>query len=328
LTRISTLLVGLVVLGWTGSAQADLHFPKKILNLGKIKGGVPLAFVFLFEAKGTEPVEILEVRPGCGCVSPELTGKKFEPGETGKIMLKVNTLGEAAGPHRWYLYLIYRQGQTETQVPLQILADVSNEMTVQPARLSIHTSGKHTQELRLIDFRTQPLAIKEVRTTATFVQAVCGKTARDDKDNWVTRIQIKIGDDVPTGRNEVMVNIYTDDAVYRHLQVPVVVTRPPVQRFVPLPAEVKLYGTRGQPLPSRLVVIRDVKEEGVEIGAIKAGHPAIQCKWATGPGSSATLKIQIDAAKMKDDRLESEIQVEIAGVSPQTITIPVFCLLE
>jgi hypothetical protein len=282
--RLWLVLLATLMHGTSPHARAEFHFAKTTVNLGKVKSGVTLSQEFAFEVRGSEPVEIVEVRPGCGCVQSDLKQKSLGPGEKGTLALKVNTLGEAAGAHRWYLYVFYRQGEQKGQLVLQILAEVETEVNVQPGRLSIHAAGPITHELLLTDVRAQHLTISDVRATPTGLRAIADKPFRDSQGRWNVKIKVTAGADLPEGRSEGMVSIYTDDVEYRHLQIPVTVTRPAVQRHHANPAEVKLYGEVGGPLPARLVLIRDGRDEPVEIEQIKCNHRAVQCKWARGPG--------------------------------------------
>lgn len=306
-------------------ARAELHFPQPTVSLGKIKSGIPVQQEFSFVNRGKEPVEILELRPGCGCVVPELKQKKILPGEEGKIALKVHTLGEAAGTHRWYVYVFYSGGGEQHQVALQVLADLVTEVSVQPGKLRIHATGPVSQEICVRDVRAKPLSITEIRTSDKFVQAALGMPFHDDAGNWSVKIKLTLSEDCPEGKREEQLNIYTSDPLYRHLQVPLVITREKSGSFKAIPSEVKWFVAAEQAIPARLVVIQNASGEEVLVEKIWADHPAIQYRWARGPGPMATVKIQLDRAQIKTERLESSVHVQLKG---GVLTIPVSCHLE
>jgi hypothetical protein len=54
--------------------------------------GTPVAHDFIIENKGTAPLQILNVQPGCGCTTASFT-KEIPPGEKGIISLSLNTKG-------------------------------------------------------------------------------------------------------------------------------------------------------------------------------------------------------------------------------------------
>jgi hypothetical protein len=329
LSRIHSIswLVLAALLWMPDSVHAELEFAQTTIKLGKTKSGVPLTRAFPFVVNGRNPIEVVELRPGCGCVTTESPKKVFQAGEKGSLSVRVNTLGEAEGVHHWYVYVVYRQDGQIQQTALQIVADIEAEIRVQPARLNIHAAGTFLQEIRLTDTRPQPLKVLKVQATAPYMKVVLGNQSRDQHGHWITPIDVQI-DEPPAGRNEARIDIYTADAEYGHLQVPVVVTRPPPQRYSALPQEVHIAGPAGGTFPSRLVVISDARDEPVTIDSIKTDNPAIKCRWARGPGNFATMKIQVDPDQFASRQLDSTITVEIAGTPREIVTIPVHCTTE
>ncbi len=76
-----------LLLGAVGKGRADLVFSTLRAELGEIRSGARLGYSFSFVNRGTEPVEIVEARPGCGCLRPRLERLVFRPGEEGTIPL-------------------------------------------------------------------------------------------------------------------------------------------------------------------------------------------------------------------------------------------------
>src|SRR2546427_745493 len=97
-------------LALAGQARADLRFDGTSVNLGEVRAGVPLVCQFAFVNDGPSAVELIEARPGCGCLKPQLDQLRFVPGQHGVIPLEIHTLGQAAGPHTWLLTICYRDG--------------------------------------------------------------------------------------------------------------------------------------------------------------------------------------------------------------------------
>ena len=62
--------------GWPGGAparlRAELRFQQTTCEVGEVRGGAVLVPRFTFTNVGSTPVEITEVRPGCGCLKPRL----------------------------------------------------------------------------------------------------------------------------------------------------------------------------------------------------------------------------------------------------------------
>src|SRR5947209_4479086 len=114
---VAATLASLGILGgWPAvgptRARAELRFGQTTFEAGEVRGGAVLTPRFAFTNVGTAPVEITEVRPGCGCLKPRLTRRTVPPGETGQIELEVDTRRESAGPHVWQLGVRSQRGAT------------------------------------------------------------------------------------------------------------------------------------------------------------------------------------------------------------------------
>ena len=87
-----------VSLAFPLAGRAELRFERPQVDLGEVRGGKPLTHRFAFINAGDEFVELLEVKPGCGCLKPRVTHLRLPPKQAGAIEVDVNTLGHADGP--------------------------------------------------------------------------------------------------------------------------------------------------------------------------------------------------------------------------------------
>src|SRR5262249_24070749 len=117
----------------------------------------------------------------------------------------------------------------------------------------------------------------------------------------------------------------TDDPEYPHLKVPVTIIKRAQQRLAATPSQVELTAPRGQPFPSRIVLIRDNKDQPVQIGQAIPDDPALVCKWVQGPNAMATLKIQVDRNQLRSDRLQTAVRIRITQPVHEEFIIPVSC---
>jgi hypothetical protein len=321
------LLALVVLVGRTGQAGAELRFGAATTDLGEIRSGVKLGHQFAFFNAGAQEAEIVEVRPGCGCLKPKLTRLRFAPGEHGTLPLEVHALGQSAGPHTWRLHLRYRSGKAERDILLQVSARVVTEVTVQPAALTLFAGGALGQEVVVTDLRPVPLAVTAVRTTSPHLRAQPGAPARNGLGHWVTKVRLEVSPDCPEGRHEETLSVYTSDPDYGHLQVPIVVVKRPRQRVAAAPGQVSLTLAPGQPSAVRAVRLTDREGGAVAIETVTADDPAIRCQAAPGPENQATIRIQIDRGRLRGD-LDSAVRVQLRGPVRETIVIPVTCLVE
>ena len=88
--KLSLLLLA-VVSGLLCFAQPKIEFEKTTYDFGKIKEeGGKVTGKFVFKNVGNEPLELTNVRPGCGCTAANYSKGAIAPGEKGYIEATYN----------------------------------------------------------------------------------------------------------------------------------------------------------------------------------------------------------------------------------------------
>lgn len=321
-------VLALAVIGLAAAmARGDLRFAQSVVNLGEVRTGLPLAHRFPFVNRGTHSVEILDVRTSCGCLTPRLAQHCYEPGEAGELPVEINTLSQAPGPHTWSIRLQYSTEGVVHDLTLQLQAQLRTEVLVQPAALVVFADRAAGHEIVVTDLRSRPLSIVTVRSSSAMLQPRLAEPAQDLQGHWQRQIRLEVADDYPEGRHDEVLALYTDDPDYPELKVPVTILKRLPQRFSATPAEVSLTAPAGQPIPSRIVLIRDKDNESVTVDRVVADDPAIACRWAPGPNTMATVKITVDRRRLYGSSLHSAVHVHLSKPVAETLTIPVTCTL-
>ncbi|MCC6418809.1 MAG: DUF1573 domain-containing protein [Gemmataceae bacterium] len=312
-----------LLLGAVGKGRADLVFSTLRAELGEIRSGARLGYSFSFVNRGTEPVEIVEARPGCGCLRPRLERLVFRPGEEGTIPLEVNALGQSAGPHTWRLLLRYRAGAAEREVNLEVAARVVTEVTLQPAALTLVAERPVSQEIVLTDLRPTPLAITHLAVSSPHLTVRLTDQGRNVLGHWAFKLRLDLGAEYPEGRHTEVLVVHTSDPDYRELQVPLTVVKRPRPRLTAVPGAVEL-----RPAGARFVRLTDRDGQKVVIEDVTADDPALQCRWAAGPENCATVKVQLDGARLPGGNRDSAVRVRVSAPVRETLVIPVRCLAD
>jgi hypothetical protein len=99
------------------------------------------------------------------------------------------------------------------------------------------------------------------------------------------------------------------------------------QRLTATPDVVELKAPPGQPFPSRIFLIRDNQNQKIVIDEVLADDPAVTCRWAGGPGLLATVKIQVDRAKLSGKSLQTAVHVHVREPVREVVSIPVTCVI-
>jgi hypothetical protein len=317
----------LLVFVLAGAGRAQLHCERPIVPLGDVRSGAAVTHRFPLVNRGADELVIAEVRSACGCLVPTLEKRRLKPGEETSLGLLVNTLTQATGPQSWPVRVAFRCGEHEGELSVALTATVVPTVSIEPAGLGISTEAGVRREITLVDRRRDPLAITVVHTTSTKLRAAPGEPARDAEGRTVYPIQLDVAPDFPEGRHDETLFVFTNDADFRELKVPVTVFKKLRRSVAVTPDSVSVTAAKGQPLPSSLVRLRGPDEDALEIERVEADHPALRCTWTAGRNNMATVKVTFDRDKIEGDGLQSAIHVHVTKPAPQTVTIPVSCTL-
>jgi hypothetical protein len=321
--RLNCTLVFLTLFASAALSQAQVHCDEPEVDVGEVRAGAPLSHRFNFVNRGKETIEITDVRPSCGCLSPKVDKRRYAPGESGFLFLEVATLTQAPGPNAWKVKLITKTASNESASTEWLLRGrVRREIMLEPTALIFSTDAAVGHDLTLTDYRAEPLKVKEVRTTSPKLTVRSGEV-RKENGCWVRPLRLEAADDYPEGRHDESLQILTDDPAYPELRVPVTVVKRSKRGVTATPAEVAIEALDGRPAPSFTVRLRSADDQPVLVDRVEISEPALQCRWAAGPNAMATLKVLADRTKIKGDVLRSIVHVHVkdGGVVSVPVTV-------
>jgi len=309
------------------TGRSEIYCDKPAVNAGVVFTGTRLVQRFKLSNRGKAPLEVLEARASCGCLSPRLDRKRLQPSEEGTLELEINTLSQPSGPNTWTVRLRYQESGQVQETSLQLSAQLISEVMVQPAAMVLLADKAASHEVVVTDRRARPFKLVDARAgSGKLTTHIRG--AERNKDGHVTfKIGVHVPIDYPEGRHDEALHVYTDDPKYPDLLVPITIVKSSPKRLCATPGEVNLTVSAGQQAPARIILIRDNQQQQVKIERVTADDPAISCRWAEGPNTMCTLKIQLNRALLYSNSLSSAVHVHLLGPIHETLTIPVKCTL-
>ena len=75
-------------------ASPQVAVPENRFDAQRVQEGEVIVHSYVIQNRGTEPLEILHVKPDCGCTSAEFD-KSIAPGKEGHITLRLDTRGDS-----------------------------------------------------------------------------------------------------------------------------------------------------------------------------------------------------------------------------------------
>jgi hypothetical protein len=311
--------------GGATPAHAGVRVVEPWVDLGEVRAGVRLTRVFDVANDGPESAEIVAVNGSCGCLKPMVEPALIPARGTAKLTMSINTLGQGAGVHSWSARVRYRvkgMEDKERELAAAVSARIITEVTVQPAALTIAATGSLTQLVTLTDLRATSLAITAVDTSTAGLQARLLRQGRDPEGRWIGRIQLDVTAALAPGRHSAALSIYTDDPVYRRLEVPVTIIKESARSITAIPEAVVLGPAAGESA-SALVRLHSLNDRAVRISKIETGHPALTFTWAAGPGSDVTLRLHFDPARWTGGDTGATAQIHLDSPMREVLPLPV-----
>jgi hypothetical protein len=300
-------------------ASAQLASPTPTHHVGTVKGGVVVSHHFELHNRGELPLELLEVRTGCGCLKAQPDRRSFAPGEKGSIRLQVQTVTQPAGPNVWGAEVRYRTARGEGVLNLRLTGQVSLDRQIRPAALVIHTAATIRHPFTLIEQRAKPVTLKAVTTSSPHVRVMAGPPMRQG-EGWVRTLQLVVQPNCPEGRHECILSLVTDDPACPELNAPFTVVKKARDTVQASPSALEWTELGGDPLPAQLTVLRGGDERPVVVEAVTFTHPAFKATWVSGP--RATLRIAVDRDQLPDGGVQAAAEVKLSSPAERTIRIP------
>lgn len=78
----------------------SISFADSVHSFGTLKEGEKVTHVFKYKNTGNNPLILEDVRPSCGCTSPEWTKDPIAPGQEGFIKVVYNSEGRPGEFHK------------------------------------------------------------------------------------------------------------------------------------------------------------------------------------------------------------------------------------
>jgi len=140
-----------------------IQFATTTFEFGRAAVGTVVRATFVLTNTGTAPLEIPDVRPGCGCTTAGTWDRRVEPGKTTMLALQLNTAA-FAGPIIKTATVTCNDPAQPTTV-LLIKGEVWKPVEVQPTiamfSLFAEQSGNDTRSVRVINNTEQDMTIEE-----------------------------------------------------------------------------------------------------------------------------------------------------------------------
>ncbi len=294
------------------------------VNLGKLRSGPAISHRFTLINRSEAEVRIVHLRPSCGCLASRLSGKILKPGDAIDLVVQVNTISQPEGVNLWTTTVFYRVAglDTDHSLDLQIRAELTREVAIQPATVSLSGKPGLAHAVQLIDRRTSPMEILNVNPSSSRLKVRDEGSWQRAEAEWVRTFHLRMSADCPPGRHDDFIQIVARDPDYRDVRIPVTLNRTDRQRVVASPPEV-LWTARHNEFR---VILHDRDDQPIEIEGIWSDDPAIMARYPSVAQRRPT--IQLGRLSDQQPRPWSLIRVQLRQPERKTLVIPITIVSE
>jgi hypothetical protein len=168
----------------SGAAGAPkIQFATPVFDFGKVNSGELVKHSFVFTNSGTATLQILDVRPGCGCTTAGTWDKEVEPGKTGSIPLQFNSAN--FGGMVVKSATVTCNDPAQSNVVLQIKGTVWKPIEISPTmavfNVSSETQTNESRVVRIVNNLEEPLELSDLQSTNPTFKAEI-KTVKPGKE--------------------------------------------------------------------------------------------------------------------------------------------------
>lgn len=256
---------------------------------------------FRFVNEGRETVRIGEIERSCGCLGQKISDPVVEPGESGEILLQVQTASESPGLKEFWAIVHFTDPEPR-QVKLTMKVNIpEHQVSVQPKALLFYQLGTEpvTQQVTVIDSRLQSLNVTDVECSSPLIQVGEVRSIRQ-RDRVEHVLEVVVPGEVPPGQHRAILTFHTDDFAFPQIVVPIFVHGPASQasdQFQISPEILRVARQSDERQSYRVTVTRESLNPPLVIQRAECSVPEIETeiaatvKSSTGQVASITLVI-------------------------------------
>jgi hypothetical protein len=142
-----------------------IEFDSTNLDFGKAMAGRAIDHTFVFTNTGDNTLEILDVRPTCGCTIAGTWDRRVEPGHAGKIPIRY-TPADYGDPEILKTVIVLCNDSSHSNVVLQIKGTIWKPIEVKPTMVMFSTTSSEcqtnqTRVVHIVNNVETPLALSE-----------------------------------------------------------------------------------------------------------------------------------------------------------------------
>ena len=298
------------------------EFDTPTYDFGKAKSGKDIEHDFWFHNTGNGPLEIVQVKPSCGCTTTSQYDKVVQPGQSGKIPIKVAT-GHATGAITKSITVTTNVPGPGANVALQVKGELWQAIQATPASAlfgnvsaAATKEGPMVRKLTIANNTESPVKLGDAKSNNPAFKGELSQLEPGKK--WELSVTLAPGQ--PTGVQSGMIELDTGIADLPKLQI--ACSAYLVADVDVVPAKMMIPATRSVAL-QRDFYVRNNGSKPLKITDLASSNPMMKTaitETQTGMAFRITMDVPPEYKVGKDG---DKITFKTDHPSYPTITIPI-----
>ncbi|MBI5764179.1 MAG: DUF1573 domain-containing protein [Planctomycetes bacterium] len=282
--------------------EPKIEFDTPIYDAGRLRTGVDIQHDFWFHNTGTGPLEIIQVKPSCGCTTSGEYDRIVEPGKSGKIPLKVAT-GNFSGPISKSVTVLTNAPGAASTIALQIKGELWQMVQAAPSSALFGNTSSTTarestltRKITITNNSESPLTLASPKSSNNAFSAEIKPLEEGKK--W--ELTVALSQELPNGA--VTGNIEIETGLKDIPKITIPCNAYLVSDVDVVPNKVAIPETRTVPM-QRDFYVRNNAAKPLAIADLASSNPALKLTMQeTQPGMAyrVTMEVPPDAKLSKD----------------------------
>ncbi len=314
----------------------DIRFETKSIDFGPVTRDARREFRFTFENAGKKPLVIYDVVSLCSCLTGIFPREEIPPGATNAIVALFEAY-KYEGTRPWKTLRVKTNDPDEPIVQLSVAAHIIDAVIVEPEVVilpNIHVRQGAMAQVNLFQGGKDELVIRQIESSSPMISANVSPL-EGDKKGYV--INVEIASDMPEGKFEEVLTVFTNYGDYSNLQRETTTNifrdysriRIPVKGAVSgtisvAPQKINFgSGTPGEIMQRKLLlssstVFFDIQELGLTDPSLRASFRAIE------PRKKYEVVVEF-LPELPERQIEEELIIRTSGAR---LTVPVLATVK
>ncbi|HMP18269.1 MAG TPA: hypothetical protein PKD72_14690 [Gemmatales bacterium] len=176
-----------------------------------------------------------------------------------------------------------------------------------PAAITCYGEKPRPQTITILDKRPVPIQPIRLERTSPYLELEWVKPEPGTPAQYAIKLNVR--EDLPPGRHDHEVLVYTSDATYPVLRIPISVVKKQKARYVISPMLVSMSPSL---VPQKTVTLRDQHGQNVQVERIEASR-GIRVTTVNQAAVSVTLQINLEPGLEQNPPLDADVKIYVRG---------------